>query len=180
MKSSIQRTEIILPQVKGYNIYKGDFHIHTNYSDGTVNPAGRVTEAWLDGLDIIAITDHYENHVGVKKFLKITAAYNEDGVATPYQNPSKVGSVKVDFNAIHDEAVKKVEKQVNKKMRVAAAELNFELAAEYRDKLIDTYRYEYFEMRGGAYLDADVNDGITFIQNKDEKNYNYVTGEELM
>lgn len=111
MKSSIQRTEIILPQVKGYNIYKGDFHIHTNYSDGTVNPAGRVTEAWLDGLDIIAITDHYENHAGVKKFLKITAAYNEDGVATPYQNPSKVGSVKVDFNAIHDEAVKKVEKQ---------------------------------------------------------------------
>jgi predicted metal-dependent phosphoesterase TrpH len=111
MKSSIQRTEIILPQVKGYNIYKGDFHIHTNYSDGTVNPAGRVTEAWLDGLDIIAITDHYENHAGVKKFLKITAAYNEDGVATPYQNPSKVGSVKVDFNAIHDEAANKGEKQ---------------------------------------------------------------------
>ena len=23
------RTEIILPQVKGYNIYKGDFHVHT-------------------------------------------------------------------------------------------------------------------------------------------------------
>ena len=33
-----KRTEIILPQVNGYNIYKGDFHIHTSYSDGRVTP----------------------------------------------------------------------------------------------------------------------------------------------
>ena len=110
VKSSTQRTEIILPQVKGYNIYKGDFHIHTSYSDGCINPAGRVVEAWLDGLDIIAITDHYENHSGVKKFLKVTAPYNEDGQPTPYQSTSKVGSVKVDFNAIHAEAVAQLEK----------------------------------------------------------------------
>ena len=110
LKSATQRTEIILPQVKGYNIYKGDFHIHTSYSDGCINPAGRVTEAWLDGLDIIAITDHYEGHSGVKKFLKVTAPYNEDGVPTPYQSTSKMGSVKIDFNAIHDEAVKALEK----------------------------------------------------------------------
>ena len=103
MKSSTQRTEIILPQVKGYNIYKGDFHIHTSYSDGVINPAGRVVEAWLDGLDIIAITDHYEGHSGVKKFLKVTAPYNEDGQPTPYQTTAKVGSVKIDFNAIHNE-----------------------------------------------------------------------------
>ena len=24
-----RRTEIIIPQLKGYNVYKGDFHIHT-------------------------------------------------------------------------------------------------------------------------------------------------------
>lgn len=110
LKSTTQRTEIILPQVKGYNIYKGDFHIHTSYSDGCINPAGRVAEAWLDGLDIIAITDHYESHSGVKKFLKVTAPYNENGQPTPYQSTSKVGKVKIDFNAIHDEAVQKVEK----------------------------------------------------------------------
>lgn len=110
MKSSTQRTEIILPQVKGYNIYKGDFHIHTSYSDGVINPAGRVVEAWLDGLDIIAITDHYEGHSGVKKFLKVTAPYNEDGQPTPYQTTAKVGSVKIDFNAIHNEAAKQLEK----------------------------------------------------------------------
>ena len=40
-----QRTEIILPQVKGFNCYKGDFHIHTMYSDGNVTPAARVSEA---------------------------------------------------------------------------------------------------------------------------------------
>ena len=105
-----QRTEIIIPQVKGFNVYKGDFHVHTSYSDGTVNPTGRVVEAWMDGLDIIAITDHYENQSGVKKFLKLTAPYNEDGKPTEYQSPTKVGSVKVDFEAIHQEAVKQMEK----------------------------------------------------------------------
>ena len=105
-----QRTEIIIPEVKGYNVYKGDFHVHTSYSDGTVRPAGRVNEAWLDGLDIIAITDHYENQSGVKKFLKVTAPYNEDGQPTEYLSPSKVGSVKVDFEAIHAEAAAQLEK----------------------------------------------------------------------
>ncbi len=111
LKTAAERTEIILPQVKGYNIYKGDFHIHTSYSDGTVNPAGRVSEAWYDGLDIIAITDHYENHTGVKKALTVIAPYNEDGVPTPYQATSKVGAVKIDFNAIYNEAKDQLEKQ---------------------------------------------------------------------
>lgn len=51
------RTEIILPQVNGYNVYKADLHIHTIHSDGDVIPSFRVYEAWYDGLDIIAITD---------------------------------------------------------------------------------------------------------------------------
>lgn len=55
-----QRTEIILPKVMGYNIYKADFHLHTIYSDGDITPAMRVNEAWFDGLDIISITDHME------------------------------------------------------------------------------------------------------------------------
>ena len=110
LKSATQRTEIILPQVKGFNIYKADFHIHTSYSDGNVTPAARVSEAWLDGLDIIAITDHYENLKGLKRFAKVTAPFNEDGVPTPYPSPGKIGAVKADFNAIHDEAAKQLEK----------------------------------------------------------------------
>lgn len=54
------RNEIYIPKVMGYNVYKADLHIHTIYSDGEISPAARVDEAWADGLDIIAITDHME------------------------------------------------------------------------------------------------------------------------
>lgn len=54
------RKEIVLPQVNGYNVYKADLHTHTIFSDGQVMPELRVREAWKDGLDVIAITDHIE------------------------------------------------------------------------------------------------------------------------
>lgn len=55
------RKELVLPaQVGEYNVYKADLHTHTIYSDGSVTPEFRVKEAWLEGLDIIAITDHIE------------------------------------------------------------------------------------------------------------------------
>lgn len=54
------RTEILIPQVCGYNVYKSDLHTHSVYSDGQVTPKYRVREAWLDGLDIIAVTEHIE------------------------------------------------------------------------------------------------------------------------
>ena len=113
-KATTERTEIILPQIKGFNCYKADFHVHTSYSDGVATPAGRVDEAWFDGLDIIAITDHLESHSGVKKFFKVTAPYNKSGKPTRYAPPGstkmpKSGvdpGLKVDFNAIHTEAEK--------------------------------------------------------------------------
>ncbi len=109
-ESKARRTEIILPQVKGYNVYKGDFHIHTIYSDGGVNPDTRVTEAWYDGLDIIAITDHYENRKGERNFFKVVAPYNEDGQPTKYLGGNAKNGIKADFNAIHNEAATKLEK----------------------------------------------------------------------
>ena len=54
------RTEILIPQVCGYNVYKADLHTHSVYSDGQVTPQYRVREAWLDGLDVIAVTEHIE------------------------------------------------------------------------------------------------------------------------
>ena len=96
------RTEIILPQVKGYTCYKGDFHVHTTYSDGKVSPAGRVMEAWLDGLDIVAITDHYEHHLGVKNVIK--AITMKDSTVINYR------MAKVSHNKIHEEAVAQLEK----------------------------------------------------------------------
>ncbi|HHS14142.1 MAG TPA: histidinol-phosphatase [bacterium] len=54
------RRNFRIPDIPGYLTLKGDFHMHTPFSDGTVWPTDRVLEAWRDGLDIIAITDHVE------------------------------------------------------------------------------------------------------------------------
>lgn len=54
------RQEVVIPDVDGYEVLKGDFHLHTVFSDGDVWPTYRVQEAWRDGLDVIAITDHIE------------------------------------------------------------------------------------------------------------------------
>ncbi|MDR0611432.1 MAG: PHP domain-containing protein [Planctomycetaceae bacterium] len=51
---------ITIPDVDGFKVLKGDFHIHTLFSDGQVMPKDRVTEAVNNGLDVIAITDHIE------------------------------------------------------------------------------------------------------------------------
>ena len=37
---------------------KGDFHIHTTFSDGSFTPKEIIKKAKIKGLDIIAITDH--------------------------------------------------------------------------------------------------------------------------
>ncbi len=60
------RQQILIPDIPGYQTLKGDFHIHTIFSDGLVWPTVRVEEAWREGLDVIAITDHieYQPHKG--------------------------------------------------------------------------------------------------------------------
>ncbi len=52
------RQPLPVPDVAGYRTLKCDFHLHTVFSDGEVWPTTRVLEAWRDGLDAIAITDH--------------------------------------------------------------------------------------------------------------------------
>jgi len=54
------RTELKIPDIPGYKTLKCDFHTHTVFSDGEVWPTVRVEEAWREGLDAIAITDHIE------------------------------------------------------------------------------------------------------------------------
>ena len=60
MDQSRVRTEISIPDFGGYQTLKCEFHIHTIFSDGKVWPDIRVHEAWSQGLDAIAITDHIE------------------------------------------------------------------------------------------------------------------------
>jgi hypothetical protein len=56
------RTELPVPDLPGYITLKGDFHLHTVFSDGAVWPTVHVNEAWRDGLDVIALTEHAEYH----------------------------------------------------------------------------------------------------------------------
>ncbi|MDD3200799.1 MAG: PHP domain-containing protein [Bacteroidales bacterium] len=58
-KYNNHRTEIVIPDAE-YQVFKADLHIHTMFSDGQVWPTFRVQEAWRDGLDVIAMTDHIE------------------------------------------------------------------------------------------------------------------------
>jgi len=55
-----ERKNVNFPDIPGYKTLKCDFHSHTFLSDGNVSPEFRVKEAWADGLDVIAITDHID------------------------------------------------------------------------------------------------------------------------
>ena len=113
----VPRTDIILPQVKGYNIYKGDFHVHTIYSDGEVTPRERVREAWYDGLDVIAITDHLEIRTYEKFMLKALQPYSQDGKPFVYAHAgagnktNKEAPMMCNLNAGYEEALHYVEKE---------------------------------------------------------------------
>lgn len=86
-----QRAEFVLPEVNGLTVYKADLHTHTIYSDGDCTPEFRVREAWYDGLDVLAITDHveYRRHEGkMLNFLKgyvpeDTKAFNNNIIRRP-------------------------------------------------------------------------------------------------
>lgn len=71
MANAQVRKEVKIPDLPGYKTLKGDFHVHTVYSDGRVWPDIRIQEAWHDGLDVIALTDHI-NYKGpvLKKAMK--------------------------------------------------------------------------------------------------------------
>jgi len=57
--------KITIPDVGEFQVLKGDFHIHTLFSDGQVMPKDRVDEAVDNGLDVIALTDHIEYHPNI-------------------------------------------------------------------------------------------------------------------
>ena len=81
----LSRHEIILPSVNGYTPFKADLHIHTSYADGVMNVKGRMEEAWSDGLDIIAATEH----------LSIRPVADKEGQVTP-----ESAKVKRSLNAV--------------------------------------------------------------------------------
>ncbi len=98
MRNSINaRTEIIIPQVNGYNVYKADLHVHTICSDGRVTPDYRVKEAWRDGLDIMAIADHMEYRRYERRFIDYLQEYFPEAVSVTH-NSVDAAEIKVDLN----------------------------------------------------------------------------------
>ncbi len=56
------RQPLPVPDLPGYRTLKADFHLHTVFSDGNVWPTVHLQDAWRDGLDVIAFTEHAEYH----------------------------------------------------------------------------------------------------------------------
>lgn len=55
-----QDKSLVIPDLDHYKTLKCDFHMHTVFSDGLVWPTVRVDEAYAEGLDAIALTEHLE------------------------------------------------------------------------------------------------------------------------
>ena len=97
------RKEIILPDVNGYKVLKADLHTHSIFSDGHVSPKFRTDEAWQDGLDIMAVTEHLEYRPQEDWFVEYTQKYN-GGKYTKAVNhklhpkPIKEPGIMVDLN----------------------------------------------------------------------------------
>ena len=69
---------ITIPDVGNYKVLKGDFHMHTLFSDGSVMPRDRVQEAVQNGLDCISITDHIEHRPFLSRGRLRLAENNDD------------------------------------------------------------------------------------------------------
>ena len=81
-----QRVEMVLPQVRGFNIYKADLHNHTIFSDGSVTPEFRIKEAWHAGLDVIAVTEHVEYRPYEGKMMNFLTGYVPKNVKSANSN----------------------------------------------------------------------------------------------
>ena len=117
MRNDVLRNEFILPNVNKYVVLKGDLHTHTIYSDGNVTPEYRVQEAWTDGLDVIAITDHVEYRKWEEQLISFLKGYvpegtkavnssitgkpaDERGILTDLNLPVRVAQAAADQNGI--------------------------------------------------------------------------------
>lgn len=97
-QQSRQRREIILPEVNGFTVYKADLHTHSIFSDGSVTPEFRVEEAWLEGLDVLAITEHLEYRPYEQKMVNFLNDLLPEG--TKATNTNIIGTGKTDKNGI--------------------------------------------------------------------------------
>lgn len=98
------RTEIKLPVIDGYTPYKADLHNHTIFSDGGVSMAVRVSEAWTNGIDVLAVTEHLEYRPHENDMVKYLKDYTKNGPKVENTNfvsanrPASAEGIHVDLN----------------------------------------------------------------------------------
>lgn len=100
-RHSRQRREVILPEVNGYTVYKADLHTHSIFSDGSVTPEFRVQEAWHDGLDVMAVTEHLEYRPYEQKMINVLDDLLPEG--TKATNTNIIGTAKTDAAGIRSD-----------------------------------------------------------------------------
>ncbi|MGN0231817.1 MAG: PHP domain-containing protein, partial [Muribaculaceae bacterium] len=112
LRDESMRHEFVIPKVDGYTVLKADLHCHTVYSDASTTPEYRVLEAWTDGLDVLAITDHVEYRrwePTMLKFLKgylpaDTKAVNHNVIGKAADKSGIQADLNVPYNAARKEA----------------------------------------------------------------------------
>ena len=110
------RRVMVLPEVNGYKVYKADLHTHTVFSDGKVMPDFRMEEAWNDGLDIVAVTEHIEVRSNERTFVPYLEAYTDKRFKGKAKNTSLVDNgpdtdgIMVDLNFAYNLAAQNAEK----------------------------------------------------------------------
>ena len=112
---TLQRTEINLPAIDGYTPYKADLHTHTVFSDGHLSMEARVREAWADGLDVMAVTEHLEYRPHEKNLVRYLNGYTKGAKAKNYSfvsnnRPASAADINVDLNDPVEVARKEAEK----------------------------------------------------------------------
>ncbi len=109
-----QRVNFVVPQINGYNVYKADLHTHSIFSDGDVSIGLRMKEAWLDGLDVYAVTEHMEYRPHETIYIRWMKGYLPEGTeAKNYSlvnKPADENGIKVDLNVPYEVAVKSAKK----------------------------------------------------------------------
>ena len=109
-----QRVNFVVPQIKGYNVYKADLHTHTIFSDAQVSIPLRLAEAWRDGLDVYAVTEHAEYRPLEKTYVEWMKGYLPEGAkAANYdivRNAADEKGILVDLNLPYELAKSAAEK----------------------------------------------------------------------
>lgn len=97
------RTEFFIPDIDGYKGYKADLHTHTIYSDGGVTMEVRLGDAWKDGLDVMAVTEHLEYRAHEPHLVNWLKGYTKKGAKadnyyiTRYNPMPEAKDLNVDF-----------------------------------------------------------------------------------